>query len=168
MFFDSQLQNTFFSSNKPKFTKKVDLSKSYDDIQATDGLDSIRPKEIELNLKDIKELKKELSSDDVMETEENNDTTQNEDYIPIHNTKSLRSFLRKRNQMDLSEDEESIPKETQDESNDLSASSSDEEARWERHLVERGISGPTVHHTVVESITHGKRMCIEFDYRESK
>lgn len=144
------------------------MSKSYDDIQATDGLDSIRPKEIELNLKDIKELKKELSSDDAMETEENNDTTQNEDYIPIHNTKSLRSFLRKRNQMDLSEDEESIPKETQDESNDLSASSSDEEARWERHLVERGISGPTVHHTVVESITHGKRMCIEFDYRESK
>lgn len=130
------MQSSFFSSNKPKFSRKIDLSKSYDDNPVTDGIDSVQPKEIELNLNDIKKLSKE---------EDSNDS------IPLPNTQSLRALLRRR----ALQDEEEMPSQPEDGAEDLSMSSSDEEARWERHLVERGVSGPTVHHSLVESISHG-------------
>lgn len=126
----------------------------------TDGLDSMKPTQVEINLSDIKQLKKEQVSDDEIETESS--LHPNEDFIPLTNTKSLRSLLRRRNQMSSSDDEDLLmqtqhePNSTNNEADVLSASSSDEEARWERHLVERGVSGPAPHHSVIASITHGK------------
>ena len=92
----------------------------------------MKPKDIEIHVDDIKKLEKEIEKkeDSDMELEEG-EIQPPEDFIPIHNTKNLRSLLRQRNQM----------------------SSSDEEARWERHLVERGISGPVVHHSTTEETT---------------
>ena len=145
------MQSSLFSSNKPKFSRKIDLSKNYDDTPVTDGIDSLQPKEVELNINDIKKLSKEQSSDE----DETTPNPQN-DFIPLPNTQSLRAMLRRRNLHDESEEETpAIPSQQEDGAEDLSISSSDEEARWERHLVERGVSGPTVHHTLVESISHG-------------
>lgn len=109
----------------------------------------MKPKDIELHVDDIKKLEKEIEKkqDNDMELEEG-EIQPPEDFIPIHNTKSLRSLLRQRNQMSSSDEDE--PDENTMEIDDVSASSSDEEARWERHLVERGISGPVVHHSTTE------------------
>ena len=117
----------------------------------------MKPKDIELHVDDIKKLEKEIEKkqDNDMELEEG-EIQPPEDFIPIHNTKSLRSLLRQRNQMNSSDEDE--PDENTMEIDDVSASSSDEEARWERHLVERGISGPVVHHSTTEETT---QYCID-------
>ena len=109
----------------------------------------MKPKDIEIHVDDIKKLEKEIEKkeDSDMELEEG-EIQPPEDFIPIHNTKNLRSLLRQRNQMSSSDEDE--PDENTMEIDDVSASSSDEEARWERHLVERGISGPVVHHSTTE------------------
>ena len=41
--------------------------------------------------------------------------------------------------------------------NNLLLDSSDEEAKWEQHLVNRGLSGPAVSAAQVQGITHGAR-----------
>lgn len=79
-----------------------------------------------------------------------------DDFIPLK-TRSLRSVLRQRNNDYLSDSDSEPPEESersgdhqlvrsadvaQEEASDASLDSSDEEAKWEQHLVNRGLSGP--------------------------
>ena len=117
--------------------------------------------------------------------EEESGAPKKDDFIPLK-TKSLRSILRQRNNAFSSDssdasDEEShriaMDKPAPDASyplarpsevlplddNDSSASepsSSDEEAKWEQHLVERGLSGPTVAASLTQPIAHGCMTCL--------
>lgn len=184
-----------FASNKPKFTTKVNLQADYSNT-ATDGLDSLKPKEIVLNGAELEAMKKQIKPNESDEEEqlerkinqkieEESGAPKKDDFIPLK-TKSLRSILRQRNNAFSSDssdasDEEShriaMDKPAPDASyplarpsevlplddNDSSASepsSSDEEAKWEQHLVERGLSGPTVAASLTQPIAHGCMTCL--------
>ena len=184
-----------FASNKPKFTTKVNLQADYSNT-ATDGLDSLKPKEIVLNGAELEAMKKQIKPNESEEEEqlerkinqkieEESGAPKKDDFIPLK-TKSLRSILRQRNNAFSSDssdasDEEShhiaMDKPAPDASyplarlsevlplddNDSSASepsSSDEEAKWEQHLVERGLSGPTVAASLTQPIAHGCMTCL--------
>lgn len=184
-----------FASNRPKFTTKVNLQADYSNT-ATDGLDSLKPKEIVLNGAELEAMKKQIKPNESDEEEqlerkinqkieEESGAPKKDDFIPLK-TKSLRSILRQRNNAFSSDssdasDEEShhiaMDKPAPDASyplarpsevlplddNDSSASepsSSDEEAKWEQHLVERGLSGPTVAASLTQPIAHGCMTCL--------
>lgn len=184
-----------FASNRPKFTTKVNLQADYSNT-ATDGLDSLKPKEIVLNGAELEAMKKQIKPNESDEEEqlerkinqkieEESGAPKKDDFIPLK-TKSLRSILRQRNNAFSSDssdasDEEShhiaMGKPAPDASyplarpsevlplddNDSSASepsSSDEEAKWEQHLVERGLSGPTVAASLTQPIAHGCMTCL--------
>lgn len=184
-----------FASNKPKFTTKVNLQADYSNT-ATDGLDSLKPKETVLNGAELEAMKKQIKPNESEEEEqlerkinqkieEESGAPKKDDFIPLK-TKSLRSILRQRNNAFSSDssdasDEEShhiaMGKPAPDASyplarpsevlplddNDSSASepsSSDEEAKWEQHLVERGLSGPTVAASLTQPIAHGCMTCL--------
>ena len=184
-----------FASNKPKFTTKVNLQADYSNT-ATDGLDSLKPKETVLNGAELEAMKKQIKPNESEEEEqlerkinqkieEESGAPKKDDFIPLK-TKSLRSILRQRNNAFSSDssdasDEEShhiaMDKPAPDASyplarlsevlplddNDSSASepsSSDEEAKWEQHLVERGLSGPTVAASLTQPIAHGCMTCL--------
>ena len=184
-----------FASNKPKFTTKVNLQADYSNT-ATDGLDSLKPKEIVLNGAELEAMKKQIKPNESDEEEqlerkinqkieEESGAPKKDDFIPLK-TKSLRSILRQRNNAFSSDssdasDEEShriaMDKPAPDaayplarpsevlplDDNDSSASepsSSDEEAKWEQHLVERGLSGPTVAASLTQPIAHGCMTCL--------
>ena len=190
-----------FASNKPKFTTKVNLQADYSNT-ATDGLDSLKPKETVLNGAELEAMKKQIKPNESDEEEqlerkinqkieEESGAPKKDDFIPLK-TKSLRSILRQRNNAFSSDssdasnasdasDEEShriaMDKPAPDASyplarpsevlplddNDSSASepsSSDEEAKWEQHLVERGLSGPTVAASLTQPIAHGCMTCL--------
>lgn len=184
-----------FASNKPKFTTKVNLQADYSNT-ATDGLDSLKPKEIVLNGAELEAMKKQIKPNESDEEEqlerkinqkieEESGAPKKDDFIPLK-TKSLRSILRQRNNAFSSDssdasDEEShhiaMDKPAPDASyplarpsevlplddNDSSASepsSSDEETKWEQHLVERGLSGPTVAASLTQPIAHGCMTCL--------
>ena len=143
------MQNSLFSTNKPKFTTKIDFSKTYDDIKESDGFNSIKKTEVELNLEDMKQLKKEQEESDEEPMQEK------DDFVPLPNTKNLRSLLRRRLR-DFSSDEEEIippysqPKEEEEEKEtslqeDMASASSDEESYYERTIIDRALSGPTVY-----------------------
>ena len=81
-------------------------------------------------------------------------------------------MLRQRNNDYLSDSDSEPPEESersgdhqlvrsadvaQEEASDASLDSSDEEAKWEQHLVNRGLSGPAVSAAQVQGITHGAR-----------
>ena len=95
-----------FASNRPKFTTKVNLQADYSNA-ATDGLDSLKPKEIVLNGAELEAMKKQIKPNESDEEEqlekkinqkieEESGAPKKDDFIPLK-TKSLRSILRQRN-----------------------------------------------------------------------
>lgn len=187
-----------FASNKPKFTTKVNLQADYSNT-ATDGLDSLKPKEIVLNGAELEAMKKQIKPNESDEEEqlerkinqkieEESGAPKKDDFIPLK-TRSLRSILRQRNNA-FSSDSSDASDASNEESNRIamdkpapdsayplarpsevlpldegseveeSLSSSDEEAKWEQHLVERGLSGPTVAASLTQPITHGGVTCL--------
>ena len=178
------MKNSMFSSNKPVFKTKVNLQADYVH-EATDGLDSLQPKEVVLNGAELEAIKKQIKSDESDEEEELKKRIEqkisstpetaadagNDDFIPLK-TRSLRSVLRQRNSAYLSDSDSSPPDEevqrgddrlvrsagaapAEEEASDASLDSSDEEVKWEQHLVSRGLSGPAVAAAQVQGITHG-------------
>ncbi|KAK8821908.1 hypothetical protein WA538_000006, partial [Blastocystis sp. DL] len=196
-------QNTgFFSSSKPKFTKKIDFSAEYDVSKTTDGLESM-----ESPTAQPAEEKTVIVTEQPMEPPKNSPMTQPPDeFIRVPKTSSFRTSLRERNAMlssessDESEHNDSLPtytasyedevattgyatipnqfkpshpKPSSDEDysihrkdlNDavtnpgpmwdeveLSASTSDEEARWEQSLVSRAMAGPIITSHVSQTV----------------
>ena len=57
------MKNSMFSSNRPVFTTKVNLQADYAH-EATDGLDSLQPKEVVLNGAELAAIKKQINSDE--------------------------------------------------------------------------------------------------------
>ena len=177
------MKNSMFSSNRPVFTTKVNLQADYAH-GATDGLDSLQPKEVVLNGAELAAIKKQINSDESDEEGELKKRIEQkisgapdaaaeakDDFIPLK-TRSLRSVLRQRNNDYLSDSDSEPPEESersgdhqlvrsadvaQEEASDASLDSSDEEAKWEQHLVNRGLSGPAVSAAQVQGITHGAR-----------
>lgn len=174
------MKNSMFSNNRPVFTTKVNLQADYAH-EATDGLDSLQPKEVVLNGAELAAIKKQINSDESDEEGELKKRIEQkisgaqdaaaeakDDFIPLK-TRSLRSVLRQRNNAYLSDSDSEPPDESErsgdhqlvrsadvaQEASDASLDSSDEEAKWEQHLVNRGLSGPAVSAAQVQGITHG-------------
>ena len=179
---DFQQKSAFFSSNKPKYTTKLDLHREYDLSKTTDGLESMMGTEEVLTNADLEQMKGS-NNEKVKKYPSENPQDASEEFISVPKTSSFRASLRKRNAMLTSDSSDSDERDasldevpvypTEEESHqfqintkentqtplweadELSASTSDDETKWEQSLVRRAAAMPVRISTVHESIAAG-------------